>query len=83
MYIADAVRNNVTKIPFLLLVAIINKGDDAIPTTEPNDTYLVIKTITKNIPKQVNAIIGFIPIIAPNDVATPFPPLNPKNTGQL
>ncbi len=33
--------------------------------------------------KQLKAITGFTAIIAPKEVATPFPPLNPRYIGQL
>lgn len=42
----------------------------------PNETYLDSKNTTKKIPKEMPAEIGLSPMIIPNEVATPFPPLN-------
>ena len=56
-------------------------GDNPIPNIEPKDTYLVIATIIIKNPKHNSATTGFIPSIEPREVATPLPPLNPRNTG--
>ena len=83
MYITDADKNKVTHIPFVLWVISINTGDKHIPRTEPRETYLLTNTIIIKAAKQVSAKTGFIASIEPKEVATPFPPLNPKNAGQL
>ena len=44
---------------------------------------MLTNTIIIKAAKQVSAKTGFIASIEPKEVATPFPPLNPKNAGQL
>ena len=77
----DIVKNNVTKTPLVLWFIIIITGDKPIPSIDPKDTYLVMATIIIKKPKHYRATKGFIPNIDPKEVATPLPPLNPRNTG--
>ena len=44
---------------------------------ELSDTYLEKKRVIINIPIESNAANGKTPIIIPNNVATPLPPLKP------
>jgi len=62
---------------------IVNIANKIAADIDPNDTILVtaIKA-TPNI-KQINPIFQFIINNIPKLVATPFPPLNPKNTGNV
>lgn len=50
---------------------------------DPRDEYLVIKTVINHTRKEDIAKIGLIAIIVPKDVATPFPPLNLRNTENI
>lgn len=57
-------------------------GNAAAPITEPSETYFEIATKIKNaaktaIPQRQSTMIDMIP-----PTATPFPPLNLKNTGK-
>ena len=50
---------------------------------DPNDTILVIAINDKAKIKQINPIFQLIIKIIPKLVATPLPPLNPKNIGYV
>jgi hypothetical protein len=41
-----------------LLKQITKNGKATAATTEPSETYLVIETITANIPKHIRPIVG-------------------------
>ena len=77
----DIAKNKVTKTPLVLWFISMIIGDKPIPSIDPKETYLVIATIMIKNPRHVNAIIGFIPSIEPNEVATPFPPLTQEIQG--
>lgn len=48
----------------------------------PKETNFDNKKVPRNRSKQINAAGGCTPIITPNEVATPLPPLNPAKTGR-
>ena len=48
---------------------------------DPKETYCVEIKTAKKTSRQIAAAKGCKPTITPNEVATPFPPLNPANTG--
>ncbi len=50
---------------------------------EPNDTILVKAINTKANTKQIKPIFQLLINNIPNEVATPFPPLNPKKIGKV
>ena len=49
----------------------------------PIDTIFVNAIKISANTKQINPIFQFVISNTPNEVATPFPPLNPKNTGNV
>ena len=50
---------------------------------DPNETYRVTATIKTNAARHISAVKGENIKITANEVITPFPPLKPKNIGQL
>lgn len=48
-----------------------------------SDIYLVISSIMTNVTRQIIIAKGCIAPIIPNKMATPFPPLNLKNIGNI
>ena len=58
-------------------------GKSIAAPTEPIDTILVSAIKTNANTKQINAIFQFVINNTPKDVAIPFPPLNPKNIGNV
>ena len=61
----------------------MNKGKLIPAIIDPNETYFVsVKTI-KKIPRLDNAAGGWTAKTIPNNVAIPFPPLNPANKGNI
>ena len=78
--------NNVVKYNNLSIESEVNTitiGAVIDAITEPRDTYLVITMKMTPINKQINPVGQLSTSNTPKDVATPFPPLNPKNTGKL
>jgi len=65
-----------------LKTRMINKGKLIAVIIAPNETKCEIRNTNKNIPKQTKAAGGCKAKITPNEVATPFPPLNPPNKGK-
>ena len=61
----------------------INTGYNIAAPTEPNDTILVKNINTNANTKHINPTCQSTISNTPNDVATPFPPLNLKNTGKV
>ena len=60
-----------------------NTGNNIAADIDPNDTILETAIINNANTKQINPILQFIIKSTPNDVATPFPPLNLKNIGNV
>ena len=58
-------------------------GNSIAAPTDPIDTIFVNAINTNANTKQINPICQFVTSSTPNDVATPFPPLNPKNIGNV
>ena len=56
-------------------------GNNIAADTDPNETILDNAIRTRANIKQINPIFQLIISSTPKDVATPFPPLNPKNKG--
>ena len=64
-------------------INIVNTGNSIAAANEPTDTIFVI-TISNNAnTKQISAICQLVINKTPKAVATPFPPLNLKNTGKV
>ena len=61
----------------------INTGNARLAKMELKDTNLVRNNTIKNTPTQPKAVQGEIAIISPNNVATPFPPLNSAQMGKI
>jgi len=53
-------------------------GKTAEEIMDPSETYLVIRKMSKNVPTHMSAATGKIDNPTPKNVATPFPPLNPR-----
>ena len=60
-----------------------NTGKSIAAPTDPNDTILLSAINTSANTKHINPICQFVIKSTPKDVATPFPPLNPKNIGNV
>ena len=60
-----------------------NTGKSIAAPTDPNDTILLSAISTSANTKHINPICQFVIKSTPKDVATPFPPLNPKNIGNV
>ena len=60
-----------------------NTGNKTAAPTDPIDTILVRTIKTNANTKQINPIFQLVINKTPNDVATPFPPLKLKNTGNV
>jgi hypothetical protein len=60
----------------------VSTGNSIAAAIEPNDTNLVNAININANTKQINPICQFVINSTPRDVATPFPPLNLKNTGK-
>ena len=61
----------------------VSTGNSIAAAIEPNDTNLVNAININANTKQINPICQFVINSTPRDVATPFPPLNPKNIGNV
>ena len=61
----------------------VSTGNSIAAAIEPNDTNLVNAININANTKQINPICQFVINSTPRDVATPFPPLNLKNTGKV
>ena len=61
----------------------VSTGNSIAAAIEPNDTNLVNAISISANTKQINPICQFVINSTPKDVATPFPPLNLKNTGKV
>src|SRR5699024_8221618 len=86
LYIAKNAKINVVIKNCLLKLGVISAltiGADDKNTIDPSDTNLVIKLTVIPSKTQIMAVGQWNINIAPNDVATPLPPLNPIKTGQL
>lgn len=60
-----------------------SKGKAAPEIIELNETYFVMKSVNKKIPRAITVGRGAIARMMPNRHATPFPPLKPANTGKM
>ena len=58
-------------------------GNNIAAAIEPTETILVIIININAKIKHINPIFQLTKSNTPSDVATPFPPLNPKNTGKV
>ena len=65
------------------LINIINIANKTAAEIDPSDTILVSAINANANNKQINPIFQLIKRIIPKLVATPFPPLNSKNTGYV
>ena len=61
----------------------VKTGNSTAAPHEPNDTILVNTINTSANTKQINPICQLLISNTPSDVATPFPPLKPKNIGNV
>jgi len=61
----------------------VKTGNKTAAAHDPKDTILVNTIKTTANTKQINPICQLLISKTPSDVATPFPPLNPKNIGNV
>ena len=61
----------------------VNTGNRIAAEIEPSETIFVTAISASANIKQIKPICQFIIIRTPKDVATPFPPLNSKNIGNV
>ena len=61
----------------------VSNGNAMAAIHEPSETILVIAIIIIAIAKQINPICQLVIINTPSEVATPLPPLKPKNIGNV
>ena len=61
----------------------VKTGNKTAAAHDPKDTILVNAIKTTANTKQINPICQLLISKTPSDVATPFPPLNPKNIGNV
>ena len=61
----------------------MNIGNAMLASIELNDTKRVRYNTNRNTPIQLRAVQGDTEMIRPNNVATPFPPLNSAHIGKI
>ena len=61
----------------------VNTGNKTAAAHDPTDTILVKAINNTPNTKQINPICQLLIIKIHKEVATPFPPLNPKNIGNV